>query len=307
MSKCLCCGNELLPEEIDWHKSCIKKFFGTNTLPFINIKEFSNIFLDSKNKEAVITGVQKKVSLHLERSGENSRLTFINYPSGYILKPPSSEYEQLPENEWLTMKLANLCNIETVPFGLIRLEDKTLAYITKRIDRIGKKKVDMEDFCQLGEILTEGKYKSSYEKVGKILYQFSDNTGFDYYKLFNIILFSFIVGNSDMHLNNFSLYKKNGNYILSPAYDLLNTLIITENNEELALSLEGKKREFTKDNFIYLANCYKLTELQTIRIFNKYEKSYSLLIKTINNSFLNKNLKEDYINIINDKYKRLFN
>ncbi len=307
MNKCLCCGKTISNNEGTWHKSCIKRFFGTESLPNFNLKELSNLFSDYQSPESIVPGVQKKVSLYLKKEGNKSLLTTKGYPSSYILKLSSDNYPQMVENEYLTMSLAKLCNIETVDFGLIKLVDGSFAYITKRIDRDGKKKIAMEDFCQLGEVLTENKYHSSYENVGKILAKYSDNIGLDYYKLFNIVLFSFIVGNSDMHLKNFSLYEKQGKYILAPSYDLINTLIITDDREELALPIEGKKLKFKKNNFINLANRYNLNSVQITRIFDNFEKKYPILIETINNSFLEDSLKKLYINIIDDRYERLFN
>ncbi len=190
MNKCLCCNKELEDNDILWHKSCIKKFFNTDTLPKIDLSNYKYIYLNSENKNSIVTGVQKKLSLNIEKLNGESRLTLVNYPSGYILKPKNSTYPFICENEYLTMHLAKICNIETVPFGLIPLENNSLAYITKRIDRKKNKKIAMEDFCQLGEVLTEQKYKSSYEKVGKIINKYSDNIGLDYYKIFNIILFT---------------------------------------------------------------------------------------------------------------------
>jgi serine/threonine-protein kinase HipA len=306
MSNCLCCGKPLKINEVDWHESCIKSFFKTKNLPTISINDFSKIFIDSKNKDSVITGVQKKVSLHLQEEGDNSRLTLVDYPSGYILKPQSEQYPQLPENEWLTMHLANICGIKTVPFALIRLEDNSLAYITKRIDRKGNKKIAMEDFCQLAEVLTENKYRSSCEKLGKVLYKYSDNIGLDFYKLFNVILFSFMVGNSDMHLKNFSIYKNNSKYMFSPSYDLLNTLIITDDKEEIALSIEGRKSKITRNDFSDLALKYNLTSVQINNIFNNIKNKYPSIIDSINNSLLDDSLKTAYINIIDDRFKRMF-
>eukprot|EP01156_Anaeramoeba_ignava_P011706 Anaeramoba_ignava/a484671_18.p1 GENE.a484671_18~~a484671_18.p1 ORF type:complete len:311 (+),score=34.92 a484671_18:494-1426(+) len=308
MNKCLCCSNELINEETYWHKKCIKKFFNTDQLPKIdlNTNALSTYFLTSYNKESLTTGVQKKISLHLQKDGDNARLTMIDYPSGYILKPVSEDYPQLVENEYLTMQLATLYNINTVPFGLIKVEDGTLAYITKRVDRKNKNKIAMVDFCQLGEVLTENKYRSSYEQVGKILAKYSENIGLDYYNLFIIILFSFLVGNSDMHLKNFSLYKKNNKYTLSPAYDLLNTLIVTNDNEELALTIDGIKSNLKKSNFINLAHRYRLNEVQINRVFNSFKKKNEITIKTINESLLNKDLKEKYIEIFEERYKQIF-
>ncbi len=306
MNRCLCCNKALDNNKYIWHQSCIKKFFNTATLPIVDLKDYDYAFLNPNNKKSIITGVQKKLSLALINNNQHPRLTLINFPSGYILKPNIKEYPFLCENEFLTMHLASICGIDTVPFGLIELEDNSFAFITKRIDRKNNKKIPMEDFCQLGEKLTEQKYKSSYEQVGKILSKYSDNIGLDYYKLFNLILFSFIVGNSDMHLKNFSLYKNNNNYILSPAYDLLNTLIVTEDNEELALSISGKKNKIKIDNFINLAKNYNLLDVQIERIFKNYIDKKHLIIDTINDSLLSEELKIKYINIVLNRYNRLF-
>lgn len=307
MNKCLCCNKELKDNNNLWHKSCIKKFFNTQNLPIVDLKNYKYIYLNSENKNSIITGVQKKLSLNLEKHNGQSRLTLLNYPSGYILKINNQTYPFICENEYLTMHLAKLCNIETVPFGLIPLEDNSFAYITKRIDRKKNKKIAMEDFCQLGERLTEQKYNSSYEKVGKIINKYSDNRGLDYYKIFNIILFSFIVGNSDMHLKNFSLYKNKGKYQLTPSYDLINSIIITNDDEELALSIDGKKCKLKKINFINLANKYYLSQIQTNKIFDNFEKKYALIIETISQSLLDEEYKEKYTSIINNRYDRLFN
>ncbi|MDC7236724.1 MAG: HipA domain-containing protein [Sphaerochaetaceae bacterium] len=306
MNKCLCCNKELIDDSSIWHQSCIKKFFGTNTIPTVDLSKYKIAFSSQSENSSVVTGVQKKLSLHLEKNSSNPRLTLIDFPSGYILKTNTKEYPGMCENEYLTMHLAKICGIETIPFGLIKLEDNSLAYITKRIDRVKNHKIAMEDFCQLGNVLTEQKYKSSYEQVGKILSQYSQNIGLDYYKLFNIILFSFITGNSDMHLKNFSIYKNKGKYVLSPAYDLINTLIMTDDNEELALSIDGKKRKFKTENFINLAKRYNLLDVQIDRIFNNFTKNKNLILKTINDSLLTKDLKEKYIDIINNRYQRLF-
>ncbi|MCY1153117.1 MAG: HipA domain-containing protein [Sphaerochaetaceae bacterium] len=306
MNKCLCCNKDLKDDGLIWHQSCIKKFFGTNTIPTVDISKYKTAFSSRSEKSPVVTGVQKKFPLHLEKNSNNPRLTLIDFPSGYILKINNREYPEMCENEYLTMHLAKICGIETIPFGLIKLEDKSLAYITKRIDRAKNHKIAMEDFCQLGNVLTEQKYKSSYEQVGKILSQYSQNIGLDYYKLYNIILFSFITGNSDMHLKNFSIYKNKGKYVLTPAYDLINTLIITDDNEELALSIDGKKRKLKKENFINLAKRYNLLDVQIDRIFNNFNSKHQLIINTINESLLNNDLKDKYIDIINNRCQRLF-
>ena len=165
--KCLCCG-KLLNEENGngWHNSCIKKFFGTSSMPDIDVSEeiLNRIAIDSTNKGFTVPGVQKKLSLHLT-TGANPRLTLVNYPTGYILKPQTEDYQALPEMEYLIMQMAAATKIQTVPFAMVRMPSQNnYAYITKRIDRIKGKMLAMEDFCQLDGRLTEDKYRGSYER-----------------------------------------------------------------------------------------------------------------------------------------------
>lgn len=294
----------------EWHEKCLKKFFGSKvvTVPKLdfNEEEINKLFSLKSSNNSIVTGVQKKISLHLSLNNGNTRFTIIDYPAGYILKPQSSEFKSLPENEWLTMHLAGFVLLEmTVPFSLIRLEDNTLAFITKRIDRDDERKIPMEDFCQLGGVQTIDKYRSSYENVGKIVKKYSDFIGKDLYMTFNRIFFSFIVGNSDMHLKNFSIYKIKNRYQLTPAYDLLNTLLVTDDNEQVALTLNGKKNKIELEDFKQLAKSYDLNEKQFDKLIKTYEIAYPKMIEFITNSFLSDDLKEKYIDLLNSRYDSL--
>ena len=218
--KCLCCGREFTPktsiEEVEngWHKKCVKAFFGGSKLPILDISEetLKRLAEESTNKGFTVPGVQKKLSLHLTE-GASPRLSLVNYPTGYILKPQTEEYETLPEAEYLVMQMAKQVGIKTVPFALIKMNSKgELAYITKRIDRAqvdGKMQMlAMEDFCQLEERLTEDKYKGSYERCAKVIKKYSSMAKFDLTELYLRLVFSFVIGNSDMHLKNFSMIEK---------------------------------------------------------------------------------------------------
>ena len=233
--KCLCCGKEfdnsitLNKQSAQWHQSCVKKFFGTKTLPDIDISEqvLEQLAVESTAKGYTVPGVQKKLSLHLsEENRERPRLTLVNYPTGYILKPQTAEYRALPEAEYLVMSMAHITKIQTVPYALLQIsaDDHSMAYITKRIDRIRKSNqlhmLAMEDFCQLENRLTADKYKGSYERCAKVIARYSQTAGLDMAELFLRIVFSFAVGNSDMHLKNFSLIETSegsGLYHLSSA------------------------------------------------------------------------------------------
>ena len=206
---CLCCGKELhKANEVGWHKACIKRFFGTTKLPKIEIDETTLKLLveDTVKKGFTVPGVQKKLSLHLVSDDNKPRLTLVNFPTGYILKPQVSEYEALPESEHLIMSMADMAGISTVPHALIRGDDG-IAYITKRVDRkLHDGRVEMlamEDFCQLDLRLTEDKYRGSYERCAKIIKRYSSRVGIDMTEFFVRLVFCFVVGNSDMHLKNF--------------------------------------------------------------------------------------------------------
>jgi len=177
--RCLYCGKEIKDsasahdKEHHWHSRCIKVFFGTAQMPELDISEekLEELANSTVNKGLAIPGVQKKLSLHLSTDAE-SRLTIVDYPTGYILKPQTEEYDNLPEFENLAMTLAEIAGIKTVPNALIRSNGK-FAYITKRVDRSitsdDMQMYAMEDFCQLAERLTADKYKGSYEKCGRIV------------------------------------------------------------------------------------------------------------------------------------------
>ncbi len=261
---CLCCGKPVThPHTSDgWHLSCIRRFFGTKVVPHLQLNDEVIMSLAEKSvaRGFTVPGVQKKLSLHLSREG-NARLTLVDYPTGYILKPQVQEFTALPESEHLVMLMAEAGGLSVVPHALIRIGQQ-YAYITKRVDR--DMSVDppglfaMEDFCQLSLRLTQDKYKGSYEQCTKVIRQYSCRPGLDLSELFLRLVFSFLTGNSDMHLKNFSLMEtapKSREFSLSPAYDLLPVnVIMPEDREELALQLDGKKSNLKKKNFLSFAD-----------------------------------------------------
>lgn len=275
---CLCCGKDLKTQDspYGWHKSCIKSFFGTSKLPDIDVSEeiFNQLAIDSTTKGFTVPGVQKKLSLHLTKDKE-PRLTLVNYPTGYILKPQTQEYEALPEMEYLVMQMAKLSGIKTVPFALIKLSSQSgaFAYITKRIDRENSQILAMEDFCQLDGRLTEDKYRGSYERCGKIISAHSSVKGLDATELFLRVVFSFAVGNSDMHLKNFSLIETaegSGSYVLSAAYDMLSTnVVIPSDKEQMALTVNGKKQNIRRKDFLVFAEAIGVSDRSAEKMIEK--------------------------------------
>ena len=305
---CLCCGKPLKnPAENRWHKNCIRRFFQTNKLPVIDISEsmLEEIVRDNVNKGLTVPGVQKKLSLHLHSDHNNPRLTLVDYPTGYILKPKVEEYPYLPESEYLVMTMADACGISTVPHALIQ-SSGTYAYITKRIDRIiddhHVRKFAMEDFCQLDLRLTQDKYKGSYERCAGIINRYSSRIMLDQTELFLRLVFCFVTGNSDMHLKNFSLIETtpgSGDYILSPAYDLLPVnLVMPEDTEETALTLNGKKTHLRKKDFLAFAEKAGIADKTAEKMMFSITNKESLLIDLCNDSLLPKDMKERFAELI---------
>lgn len=309
MSRCLCCGKELRTETAHgWHTACVKAFFGTTKFPDIDVsKEVLNqIAIDNTSKGFTVPGVQKKLSLHLSRE-DTPRLTLVNYPTGYILKPQTDEYAALPEMEYLVMQMAEVSGIKTVPHALLRLtsQENAFAYITKRIDRADGQMLAMEDFCQLDGRLTEDKYRGSYERCGKIIKTHSMNDGLDLAQLFFRVVFSFAVGNSDMHLKNFSLIETeegSGVYVLSAAYDMLSTnVVIPSDKEELALTINGKKQNICRKDFLVFADTIGIPERSAEKMIEKIVKLKDKYISMCRESYMPQQMRESLENLIEQR------
>lgn len=308
---CLCCGKPLrAPDETGWHKACIKRFFGTAKLPEIEIDDrtLKHLADETTNKGFTVPGVQKKLSLHLVSDSRKPRLTLVNYPTGYILKPQVAEYEALPESEQLIMTMADTAGISTVPHALIK-GAAGLSYITKRIDRnFSADKIEMlamEDFCQLDLRLTEDKYRGSYERCAKIIRRYSSRVGVDMAEFYVRLVFCFIVGNSDMHLKNFSLIETaegSGKYILSPAYDLLPVNAnVPADKEQFALAMNGKKTNIRKSDFLKFAGTCGIDRATAEKLIENLIKFTPKWLSLCEKSLLSDGLKERVSEIITER------
>lgn len=310
MNKCLICTNPVNSGD-NYHPKCLQKLFDSKKAPELNVRfsELSELAKKSVHARVTVPGVQTKLSLEIEKKAEGTdKLTIVGLWGSYILKPPSNRWPELPENEHCTMMMAELAGIETVPYGLIYLASGELAYITKRIDRDDQgHKYAMEDMCQLTGRLTEDKYKGSHEQIARIVKQFSANPLFDLTRLFELVLFSYLTGNGDMHLKNFSLFNdlKLG-WKLAPGYDLLSTrLVIPEEKdpEELALTLTGKKSNFQLKSFIEFGSTIGLNKKQITNIVDKFLSRKKAFIETIEKSFLSEEMKDSYKEILKHRFR----
>ena len=311
MNRCLYCYKELGEGHKDFHPNCARKFFGTADAPLL---EYRREDLDALAAQVIqaqtsLTGVQPKLSLNLYKHEGSNRLTIVGLWGDFIFKPQTDTYPELPENEDLTMHMAEVARIKVVPHSLIRLADSTLGYITHRIDRTKKgEKIDMEDLCQLTLHPTEYKYKSSYEQIAKTIVAYSSMPKLDLVNFMQVLLFSFITGNNDMHLKNFSLYRPKKLYQLTPAYDLLNVAIVNpKDKEELALTLNGKKSRLKLSDFLKASATMGIEENVTMQLIASMKNALPAWAELINSSFLSKDMKEAYLELIDKRMKVLSN
>lgn len=294
---------------MDFHKGCCKKFFGMSEAPELpySLDELDALALKVIQAQTTLTGVQAKLSLHLDRHEGSKRLTIVGLWGDYIFKPQTQSYKTLPENEDLTMHLAEIAKIKVVPHTLIRLKDGTLGYLTRRIDRTtGGEKIPMEDMCQLTERQTEYKYKSSYEQIAKVIARHSYVPLLDLTDFYEQVFFSWLVGNNDMHLKNFSLYAPKGRWGLTPAYDLLNVALVNpKDDEELALTLNARKKRIKRADFIKAMETSGIAPKVFDNLVTKYNKLLPRFCEAIDMSFLEAEDKELYKESLTSRLGRM--
>jgi serine/threonine-protein kinase HipA len=287
------------------------EFFGTPTPP---VMDYSLNQMDELAKQVVarsvaVPGVQPKLSMSVVKNAmdkTDARLTVVGALGGsYILKPPSDRFPEMPENEHVTMRMAASFGIPVVPSSLIRLSSGELSYISKRVDRKETgEKIHMIDMFQITEAVD--KYKSSMERVGKAMASYSDNPLLDLTYYVDIVLFSWLTGNNDMHLKNFSMMESTSGWVLSPAYDLLNVaIVLPEDTDELALTLNGKKRKLKRIHFEQFGEGLGLTAKQIHGAFKRMAKYKPDAIDWIDRSFLSKEMKEEYQQLLDVRYNQI--
>ena len=249
-----------------------------------------------------VQGVQTKLSARLSVAKQNFEL--VDKRGLFILKPQSELYDQLPENEALTMQLARVSHFDVPLSGLIYAKDGAMTYFIKRFDWKGTRKLPQEDFAQLSDKTRRTKYNSSMEEVASIVEKFSTFPAIEKLKLFRLVLFNFLVGNEDAHLKNFSLVTRDDVIKCSPVYDLLNsTIALKRPREELALPLKGKKTKITQNDLLkyYAGERLGLSPAQISTMINELKvhlPSWRILIER---SFLQPENKKKYFEILEER------
>lgn len=255
-----------------------------------------------------VQGVQPKLSAILNiREG---RFELVDRMGRYILKPQHEYFPELPENEDLTMRLASIVGLDVPVHGMVRAKDNSLTYFIKRFDRKGQKdKVPMEDFAQLAGLSRDTKYNYSMERLVKLIDTYCTFPALDKLKLFKMVLFSFLIGNEDMHLKNFSIINREGLIALSPCYDLLNsTIVLKKPAEEIALTLEGKKKKLSDDMLIdyFGREVCELTDKVLENVLKSINGARPDWLEEIEKSFLSPAMKDNYLDLLNTRTDRLF-
>lgn len=303
-SPCLICYQPLSDQEADYHLKCARKVFGVNWIPEIeySLQDFPLIAQEMAGQMS-ISGVQPKISVSLDKKTKSIQKA----PTGgtFILKPQNDRFPNLPENEDLCMKLAELYRIEIPPHALIRLRDGSLAYLVKRFDRLpDETKLHVEDFTQILEI--RDKYAGSYEKIGKGILKFCDNNYLDLTYFLERLLVCFVIGNGDMHAKNFSLMTTaKTEIILSPAYDLISSKLVIPSEPDLSLTLNGKKNKLRRKDFLAFGLSLGLSQ-------KAIENSLARLLSLegefrgwIEHSFLPSEQREKLIQIMGERLRRI--
>ena len=314
MSKCLYCYQELEEGQVDFHPACARKFFGSETVPLLpytrdNMAELARQVIRTSTS---VTGVQAKMSLDVNRGGksEPAKFTIVGLWGKYIFKPQSGKYPFLPELEDLTMKMAEVARIRTARHTLIRLADGEVGYLTLRMDR-GRKgeKISMLDMCQLTNRLTEHKYYGTYQQLAETIKKYSSVPMLDVQRYWEVVLFSWMTGNSDMHCKNFSLIDTgNGEYVLSPAYDLLAVLLADPaDTEEMAMSFTvgGAKNGFNKTTFMDAFTQSGIPVAVADKMIDRMKGHFPKWKELIAQSFLPEKMKADYCRLLSQRIEQL--
>ena len=312
-NRCLICTEPLKMDEIPAHARCSRKLFGVAEMPFVDVRlaNLEKLALLQVNQRMALTGVQKKLSLTpIMENEKKGRLTVAGLDGRFILKPPTSEYPEMPEIEHTSMRLAELQGLRMAECGLISLASGELAYVTKRFDRSDSGKIQMEDFCQLSRKPTEKKYVGSSESLGKVIDEFSGQAADDKLTLFQVILFSFWIGNTDMHLKNFSLWRDPDSQSIrtTPGYDFLSTRLLIskkEDPEELALSVNGRKNKLKWSDFLSFGGSLKISQKVQLNVRDRLLDSRSESEKLIETSFLSADKQEEFVKLLRQHSKRL--
>jgi serine/threonine-protein kinase HipA len=275
-------------------KRSLQKTFGTSQCPAVNFG------LSDMPKEAEkmagkssISGVQPKIYVNFDKK----KNILIRADDGeYILKSQSPHFSNVPENEQCCMDIAGEIGIDVPPHCLLPLKDESFAYVVKRFDRKGGEKINQEDFFQV--LGPKDKYIGSVEQIGKKLKEISSVPGLDVQLFFERVVFYFLIGNGDAHFKNYSItHRDDGQIRLTPAYDIVCSRLVT-NDDESALTINGKNNKLGRKDFDVLADHFNIPE--KVR-YEKFEKKFDVMKKIIESSQIDQEKQGRFIEIVKER------
>ena len=308
--RCLICGCPIEDEGFgEYHAKCAKAFFGSKRIPVFPYRasEINELAKNLVLLRVSVPGVQAKLSVHVEHTDDVDRFTIVGFEGDYILKLPSATYPEIVEAEHFGMMLSSLCGLKTADFALVRLESGDFGYLTKRLDRVDGVK-HMLDMCQLTLRDTERKYTGSYEQIAKAIKAISATSGLDLGEFFNEVVLAYLIGNSDMHLKNFSMLREhNGDWRLAAGYDLLPVkMLMPQDLDELALNLNGKKRHLARKDFVAFAEACAISPSRFDRTIKRFLDVFEKrLPEALMRSFLSDTFKSSLLAEIDSRMKVL--
>lgn len=304
MSRCYSCGKQLTGNG-QYHSKCLEKLFENARLPSIPFGLADLPAQVSKTGGRMsISGMQMKLSVLV--NPESLTLETVAEGGTHILKPGSNNFPELPQNENLCMNLAAALNLSVPPHGLFTMADGNLCYVIKRFDRLDDgTKLHKETMYQI--LNAEEKYRGSLEQIGKMIHSHTYNVGLDSIDFFERVLLSFLIGNGDMHLKNWAfLINDEGKVALAPCYDFVSSKIYIQDEEDSALSINGRKNKLRRADFETLADSLRIDPTATENSFQKLYEYKGQIIEMTTQSELSATWREKTLDVINSRYKRMY-
>lgn len=280
------------------NKKSLQRTFGVSQCPMI---DFGLMDIPQQAQKMAgkssISGVQPKLLVNFDKK----KNVLVQSDDGeYILKPQTSHFANLPENEQCCMDIAQEVGIDVPAHCLVPLSDKSLAYVVKRFDRKNGDKINQEDFYQI--LGPKDKYIGSVEQIGRKLKEISSVPGLDVQLFFERVVFYFLIGNGDAHFKNYSIaHFDDGQRRLTQAYDIVCSKLVTKDDES-ALSINGKNNKLERKDFDVLADYFNIP----VKVrYEKFENKFDMMQNIIGSSYIDKEKQAQFIQIIKERAARL--
>ena len=311
MANCLCCLRPLKENQEELHLKCRRSLFGKSRVS-LQLKYAKDEIIQQVRKKALrmsLGGAQPKASLGIQKGA----FEVVDYAGTYLLKPSTDAHPQISENEHFCMNVVGRYGLPIPALCLVTLKGEEYALLIKRFDREGKRKVHIEDYASVLNLPCDSKYGSSYQEVAAATARYCRDSGLEKLRIFQLITLSYVLGNNDLHLKNFSLIDKISHYELSPIYDVLSAALYYPNAPALALDLlpdyEGSLATsgyYQKEDFMAFAQAIKLPQAQAETSLERLKAFQPVILELLSNSYLKESYREKIAHIISEQYKKLF-